>query len=281
MLPFHQYKNDTVSLFRRLQRQRKRCNIPHMPRVEDYEHLPIEEVLLVWTARPNKPSYKGSRTERLLELNLAVHPNTSGRIIINYPGWQGAREGYMDKHEKLAQYMQGENLGAVVRGKGPGFLDFGGFTNDTQLHKMIYYSLENAQAICGAQKPEVLLIGTSAGAGAAATIADSYERVSRILLMAPGDNMGREVLREGLQRFAGEVFIVIGENDTNVGVYSGQVFYDLAIRAARRELFVIPNCDHHFSGSVNGRIMSQAPFYAFAKGKRPKFPDPLGGIVLY
>lgn len=252
-----------------------------MPRVEDYKHLPIEEVHLVWTAKPNKPNHRDSRTERLLELDLAVHPNTSGRIIINYPGWQGAREGYMDKHMKLAQYMQGENLGAVVRGKGPDFPDFDGFTNDVQLRQMIDYSLENAQAICGAQKPEVLLIGTSAGAGAAAAIAYDYERVSRILLMAPGDNMGRKVLREGLQRFAGEVFIVIGENDTNVGVGSGQVFYDLAIRAARRELFVIPDCDHNLSGEVNGRIMSQAPFYAFAKVERPKFPDPLGGIVLY
>ena len=44
---------------------------------------------------------------------------------------------------------------------------------------------------------------------------------------------------------------------------------------------MIPNCDHQFKGEVNGRIMSQAPFYAFATGDKPAFPDPNGGIKLY
>lgn len=252
-----------------------------MPRVEDYQHLPIEEMHLEWTAIPNDPNYRDSGTKRLLELDLAIHPNTSGRIIINYPGLRGAREGYMDKYRKLAQYMQGEGLGAVVRGKGPGFPDFNGFTVDTQLRKMIDYSLENSQILCGAQKPEVLLIGTSAGGSAVAAIAYEYETVARILLMAPSFNMGEEAITEGLKRFAGEVFIVIGQEDHVVGVKSGQIFHDLATSASKRKLFIIPDCDHQFRGTTNGKIMNQAPFYAFAKDKRPNFPDPQLGIFLY
>lgn len=252
-----------------------------MPRTEDYQHLPIEEVHLEWTAKPNDPNYKGTRAKRSLELDLAIHPNNSGRIIINYPGLRGAREGYMDKHKKLAQYMQGEGLGVVVRGKGPGHPDFEGFTLDTQLRKMIEYSLDNTEVISAAQKPEVLLIGTSAGGAAVAVLAHNYERVSRILLMAPSGNTGRKAVSEGLQKFAGEVYIVIGQEDDVVGVETGQIFYDLATGASKRELHIIPHCDHNFSGELNGRIMSQAPFYAFAQGERPKFPDPQGGIVLY
>lgn len=61
----------------------------------------------------------------------------------------------------------------------------------------------------------------------------------------------------------------------------GRVFYNLATSASRRELFIIEHCDHNFRGEINGRIMSEAPFYAFATGERPNFPDPLGGMVLY
>ena len=254
-----------------------------MPRTEDYEHLLIQQIHLEWRAKANDPEFDRGRSlgqEFTLGLDLALHPNTSGRIIINYPGWKGAMDGYMEKHKKLAQYMQGENLGAVVRAKGSGFPDFDGFTIDIQLRKMIDYSLENAEALCASQKPEVLLIGTSAGGGAAAAIAHEYEAVKRILLMAPGYNMAREAV-ERLRDFAGEVFIVIGQEDRNVGVSAGKVFYDLATKASSRELFIIPNCDHNFTGTMNGRIMSEAPFYAFTLGERPKFPDTEGGMVLY
>lgn len=246
-----------------------------MPRAEDYEHLPIEQVHLQWQAT----SQKGQK--RLLSTDIAIHPNSSGKIIINYPGFRGDREGFNDKHRKLAQYMQGENLGAVVRSKGPGFSDFDGFTDDVLLRKVLVYSLENAQSISGLQSPEVFLIGTSAGAGAAAAIAFEFKEVTRMLLMAPGANIGMHIVAKGLRRFTGEVFVVIGAKDENVGLRAGQHFYNLATAASKRELFVIPNCDHQFRGEQNGKYMSQAPFYAFANGTRPKFPDPEDGMVLY
>lgn len=258
--------------------------IASMPRAEDYQHLPIKQVHLEWQAKANDPKYDGGRLfgqELPLTLDLAVHPNNSGRIIINYPGRRGDINGYNDKHRKLALYMQGEGLGAVVRGKGPDFPNFNGFTFDTQLRKMIDYTLENAEAISGAPLPEILLIGTSAGGGAAAVVARDYEAVARILLMAPGAIVGERTVRESLGQFAGEVFIVIGREDENVLVESGEFFYGCATRAYRRELFIIPDCDHQFRGEVNGRIMSQAPFYAFARSERPNFPDPQAGIVLY
>lgn len=255
-----------------------------MPRAEDYSHFPTYHEVLRWRARVDDPDYRTTPhygREFSLSYTIAIHPNRSGRIIINYPGYRGDIDGFEGKHRKLAQYMQGENLGAVVRGKGPGHPDLAGFTIDLPLRSMIDFSLENASRIAGTRNPELLLIGTSAGAGAVASVAHEYESVSRMLLMAPGDNMGGEAIRKGLQRFAGEVFIVIGQNDESVGVEAGRTFLRLATGARKKELFEIPNCNHKFRGEQNGRYMSQAPFYAFARDERPKFPDPEGGMVLY
>lgn len=240
-----------------------------MPRAEDYEHQPIEQLRLEWDREING---------RKPEIDIFVHPNDSGRIIINYPGWNGDIDGFNDKHRKLAQYMQGEGLGAVVRGKGPGHPDLIDLPVDLQLRMMIRYSLEYSQEIAKTDAPELLLIGTSAGGGAAATIAHEYPEVSRILLMAPGANGNPEV---GLPKFRGEVHIVIGANDDVVSPVAGKYFYDLATGASRRNLFTISDCNHQFHGELNGRIMSEAPFYAFSKGDRPIFPDPQGGMVLY
>jgi hypothetical protein len=250
---------------------------------ENNNYQLINQVNISWKSRLNDPRFHNGRyivEETALNLELSLHPNTSGRIIINYPGWRGNIDGFNNKHKKLAQYMQGEGLGAVVRGKGPGFPDFEGFAIDTQLKKMLEYSLNNAEYLCSSQNPELLLIGTSAGGGAVAAVASEYDAVSRILLMAPAINIGEEEV-EKMGEFPGEVFIVIGRDDTVVGVDSGKYFLDLAKRASRKELFVIDDCDHNFSGSANGRLMSIAPFYAFAKTVRPNFPDKSGGIILY
>ena len=162
--------------------------IPSMPRVEDYKNLLIYQTHLEWRAITNNPDSQGFQLlgqDYTLGLDLVIHPNQSGRIILNYPGYRGAMDGYDSKHKKLAWYMQGEGLGAVVRGKGPGFVDFDGFTDDIQLRKMIEYSLENAELICGEPQPELLFIGTSAGAGAVAAVAADYNKASKDTIKFP------------------------------------------------------------------------------------------------
>lgn len=252
-----------------------------MHKAEDYEHLPIKQVHLEWRAKADDPDFRSGKflgQEFPLSFDIAVHPNDSERIIVNYPGMGGDIDGYNAKYKKLAQYMQGEGLGAVVR-SGMDFIT--GFAKDTEFRKMVDYSLENAEAISGSKKPEVLMMGFSAGASVIAATAYKYENVARILLMAPSGDMGMKEIIEGLQRFAGEVYIVIGQEDEVVGVEAGQKYFDVTTGASHKELHIIPNCSHQFRGEVNGRIMSQAPIYAFTKGEKPKFPDPQGGIVLY
>lgn len=227
------------------------------------------------------PYFRGGQLlgeEFSVKVDLAIHPNLSNRIIINMPGAFGDIDGYVEKYKNLANYMQLNNLGAIIRTDNI-FIE--GYLPDIKLRSAIKYAEEHALEICGEPKPEIMLMGFSAGASAIASIAYEFPEVSRILLYAPSGDMSEEMIKKGLKEFKGEVVIVQGDKDQVVGPQAGKIFYDLATGASNRELFMVANCDHQFKGEVNGRIMSEAPFYAFTKDSKPKFPDPRGGIKLY
>lgn len=174
--------------------------------------------------------------------------------------------------------MQSEQLGAVVRTSGYSDSEI---PRDIYLNAALEYSKQHAWEVSGETNPEIYLMGFSAGASAIAARAHLHPEVTRILLAAPSSDLGLDLVREGLMKFTGEVYILIGQDDEIVGQESGKIFYDLAKSASKKELFEVPHCDHKFKGEANGRIMSEAPFYAFAKGEKPQFPDPTGGIKLY
>lgn len=236
----------------------------------------------------NEGTYKGAPlrifdgTYKVKEFSVpvqfAVHPNLSRRIVVNVPGYNGVIDGYAEKYKILAHYMQSQQLAAVVR---TGNYLGRGYPADINLNATLQYVEERAWEICGETNPQTLLMGFSAGASAIAAEAYEHPQVTTILLFAPSEDMPMNRLKSGLEKFKGDVYIVVGEDDGVVGSQAGKIFYDLATGARHRELFLIPECDHQFRGEKNGRIISVAPFYAFAKGDKPRFPDPYGGIKLY
>lgn len=220
---------------------------------------------------------RSNSRELSVPVQLVIHPNLSRRIIINIPGTRGEIDGYGGKYKILAHHIQTEGLAAVVRTGN----DFTGLPEDIHLNAALAYAKRHAWEICGEPNPEILLMGFSAGASAIAARAHQHPEVTRILLGAPAKSMRGINVREGIKKFKGEVYIIIGDNDDNVGTDSGKTFYNWAQNVSHKELFVLPDCDHQFRGEKNGRIISQAPFYAFGKGEKPPFPDPEGGIKLY
>ncbi len=246
-----------------------------------YKDKPLRIFRGTYSAPMDDPYFRDGRfvgQEATINVEFAVHPNNSGRIIVNIPGSNGEIDGYRGKYKILGRHIQSDGLGAVVR-VGNHFSD--GFLQDVNLRSVMRYVEEYAWEICGNPEPEILLMGFSAGASAIAARAHEYPEVTRILLGAPAKGMRGISVRDGISRFRGEVYIMIGDKDDNVGTDSGQVFYDWALDASKKELFVLPDCDHQFRGERNGRIISEAPFYAFSLGEKPKFPDPAGGIKLY
>lgn len=227
---------------------------------------------------------RGIRTGRFtseevsVPVQLAIHPNQSRRIIVNVPGYDGVIDGFADKYKILGHHIQSEGLAAFVR---TGNHLSPGYPVDAHLNAALQYVEKRAWEICGEPNPEIMLMGFSAGASAIAARASKHPNVSTIALFAPSGDMYKEMVREGLERFTGDVYIVVGEQDDVVGTEAGQFFYDLAAGARKRELYMLPDCDHQFRGEANGRIISEAPFYAFSKDNRPLFPDSNGGIKLY
>lgn len=210
-------------------------------------------------------------------VSLAIHPNLSRRIVINVPGTKGVIDGYAQKYKILGHYIQSVGLAAVVRTGN----NFDNYPADINLNAALAYAKQHAWEICGEPKPEILLMGFSAGASAIAARAHQHPEVTRILLGAPAKSMRGINVKEGMSKFKGEVYIVIGDKDDNVGTDSGKTLYNWATVASHKKLFVLPDCDHQFKGEKNGRIISQAPFYAFGIGEKPFFPNPFGGIKLY
>lgn len=235
-------------------------------------------------ARPDEESVRkkhgvGKETTIRFEINIHDCPE-SNVIIINYPGYQGDIDGYRGKYRTLADLIRRKGLAAVIRMGNEcrrGFFYEKSVVAD--LKAAIDYALANAENICSSKAPEIYLMGFSAGAGAIATVAADYPQIKKVLLLVPSVDAGKTAIEEAFSKFRGEVYIAVGQYDECVGREAGEYFLGLATGARKKSLVVIPNCDHQFQGLVNGKIMSKAPFWAFADDET--FPSPEGGTILY
>jgi dienelactone hydrolase len=224
---------------------------------------------------------KGWGEEKAIRFEINIHDcPESNVIIVNYPGYQGDIDGYQGKYRRLADLIRRKGLGAVIRMDNQyryGFLYEKSVVAD--LKATVDYALANAKAICSTSEPDLYLMGFSAGAGAIAIVAADYPQIKKVLLLAPSVDAGKTAIEEAFGKFRGEVYIAVGEYDECVGREAGDFFLGLATGARKKTLVVIPNCDHQFQGRINGKIMSKAPFWAFADDE--SFPSADGGIELY
>jgi hypothetical protein len=232
--------------------------------------MEIKTTKLKWTKSKNGISMD-------FELDVAIHPFNNGKIIINYPGADGSICGYNDKYIKIADYLIKKKIGAVVRIPNISSLGFGW---DINLRETLSYVLGHSKEICGSNKPEIYLMGTSAGAGAIAMIAWEYPEVTKILLTEPAIVFDENLLITAMEQYKGKVFIVVGSGPNALGIEVGRKFFHCFKNSNDGWMFEISDCDHQFRGEKNGRIFSEAPICAFGD-KKIKFPNPNGGIKLY
>ena len=223
-----------------------------------------------WTAKNGDDAYDFNE-------EIIIHPLNTGIVIINCPGAGGNIDGYNNKYVTLADYMVSQNLGAVVRMSDP----YNPFGWDKKLRQVMTYALENSKDICGTDTPRVYLMGTSAGASAISLLAWEYPEVEKILFLEPAAMSNKRLLQECLEKYTGEIVVVTGNPGEALGIETGRFFIDASMHASRKEIFELQDCDHNFRGVRNGRVFSQAPFYAFSDSPQVPFPDYGGGIVLY
>ncbi len=225
------------------------------------------------------------------EVPFIAFPTTSGRFIIQAPGTGEEKEGVENRYVRLGEFLQDRGLGTLVSFNPPrpdaqfkyphepySYRDAS--WNRIYVESMAYtveHCLKNASQLCGVTDPEVYVAGFSSGGSVAGAVAPFFPAITKILLVSAYDSVDRFFLA-GLRRYTGEVYVAYGEEDFPAGVLA-MMMPSLSRSASAVQARAVPHCDHHFTGEVNGRILSKAYLWAFAGDDT--FPSPDGGIPLY
>jgi hypothetical protein len=216
------------------------------------------------------------------DVHLHIHRANSSAVLIMYPGADGNIDGYNQKYLKIANLIQSKNIATVVRLDNK-YLCLPQLPYcEAMINKLAYaieYIHDNAERISGRKEIDIYLAGVSAGASAVATILQEFPHVKKVLFIAPASSVGWENIKRGLRGYTGEVYLTAGQNDEIEAFDIARVYHDTCEVAIKKEIEIIPECDHQFRGKENGQILSNAYLWAFSEENN--FPSSDGGIVLY
>jgi alpha/beta superfamily hydrolase len=207
------------------------------------------------------------------KVQLAAHPTTCTKIVIIYPGLNATLDGESrvftqaspHRYRRLAERLQSEGVAAAIRVTNPrcGYYGGGQVALD-RLRRAIDYALGHAQALCGDRRPELYLMGFSAGAGAAAALASDYQP-SRMLLIAPSGDVGPRRILTGLKEYAGELVLLVGEKDEVVGRDAACLFDEISPAVRHKQVLFVADCDHFFTREDHDRLFEETSLRVFAE----------------
>jgi dienelactone hydrolase len=205
-------------------------------------------------------------------VQFAFHPATCDRLLIIYPGLDASLDGesrqftqaHPFRYRRLAERLQAEGAAAVVRLANPpcGYYGDGQVAVD-RLAGAIDYALAHARAMCGHPRPELCLMGFSAGAGAVAALAGTYQP-KRLLLVAPSGDAGPRRIVAGLREYTGQLVILVGEQDKVVGRDAACLFDEISPSACPKEVRLVPGCDHFFTSPDHDQLLEETSLRIFA-----------------
>jgi predicted esterase len=212
------------------------------------------------------------------EIEVSYHPTKTGRIIINIPGADGSSEGYMNKYINLGNLIQTNNTASFVRIPNERPQEF-----LLTARTVINYCLENSKKICGSEKPEIWLMGFSAGGASALLSAWEYPEITKVLVINPFLNLDelRKSVGEYLPLYKGELFVVIGSEDSVTAPDMLEYIKRYSDPTSSFSSHIIQNCGHQLRGEDNSKILSQLPEYYFlGRYRSEEFPIAKDGVFL-
>ncbi len=212
------------------------------------------------------------------DIPVSYHPTSTNKVIINIPGAGGTSEGYENKYLNLANYLQKRNIASFVRIPNERPQDY----NETA-RTVINYTLEKTLEFVVSETPEIFLMGFSAGGASALLTAWEFPEVTKVLVINPFINLPnlREDIQKYLPRYKGDLFIVIGSEDSVIAPDTLEFLKGYTSSARTVQTHIIEGCDHQLKGESNSKILSQLPEYYFTnKYKFEVFPDAEKGIDL-
>jgi hypothetical protein len=225
------------------------------------------------------------------EVPFIAFPTTSGKLIVQAPGTSEVKEGTRNRYVRLGEHLQGRGLATLVSFNPPrpdaqfkyphepySYRDasWNRIYVESMAH-VVEHCVKNGAALCGTAEPEVYLAGFSSGGSVAGAVAPFFPAIRKILLVSAYDSVDQFFLA-GLRRYTGEIYVAYGEQDAPAAVLA-MMMPALARGASAVHARAVPDCDHHFTGEVNGRILGKAYLWAFAGDDT--FPSPDGGVLLY
>lgn len=155
---------------------------------------------------------------------------SSGKLLIIYGGHKVPVNGFQKRFQAIGKELSSAGVSAVVHASDPK-----GSVGD--LKQVIAFALKNAKNLTGTDSPQISLAGHSAGAAAAARVAQAFD-IQRLLLVAPSQSAN-------LTKFRGEIVTLVGSKDKDCLTHAEATLAS-APRASNRQLVVVPGADHVF-----------------------------------
>lgn len=176
-------------------------------------------------------------------LDVAVTPAETNLVLLIIPGVDGSVDGYEEKYKRIAESVHNNHGVAVVRTSNP-FIS--SYHWESNIRRILEFIQNNKTNITGSEQIEVRIMAHSAGASIVAQIAHEYPNIKRLLLINPATKLGYEKINEGLEKFNGNINILMGSADPSIE------------ELRHLNIDVIEGADHYFSGdSLN--IFIEAP----------------------
>lgn len=181
-------------------------------------------------------------------LEIGIHPLEGDHVMVFFAGHGTGVNGFLGRYRRIANRLVRRGVGAVVHSSDPrGSVD--------DLRRVLDYVNEHAEEITGRRNPEIWLMGDSAGASAAASVATEYKVTKLLLLGLPHAH--------DLRRYRGELRVAIGSRDV-FGTATSLETVASARQASRSEFQVVPGASHGFHGPLANIRFGRAFGWAFA-----------------
>jgi len=208
---------------------------------KQYPLSQYQDQINTWPGICRLDTITGTFNDKNYHLHLAVHPKRSKVIVGIYPAAREELTGTIIPYQEMTSVILNENIGAVVRSNGPygSDVEFHQF-NDLFVHIFIDYIQENAKKICGYEDPD-----------------------KKMLLLAPSYDSDKEKLKKNLNRYRGELYILVGDRDEVVLPEQVYWFFKEAKKAKVCKYVELISCEHPFIGEKNHQKLLKAPLWAF------------------
>lgn len=184
-------------------------------------------------------AWKAGKGEMAIDttLDVRVHKLQSGKVVIILPGVDGSVDGFENKYVRMADNITSKQRKAVVRLSNP-FISY--YHWEDNLREALAYVEESAQELFGTEDISIEIIGHSAGAAAAASLAWEYPAIKKLLLINTAAAVSPEKIVDGLRKYSNDVRMVFGSEDPSLPF--------AATLPNGTQVEIIEGADHHFTG---------------------------------